>query len=124
MLRGDTLVIDYSVKTDALSIPTLESGGAFNLTGCKLWFTGKRNVVLADNLADFSLTSTPVSGIVIASVVGGLVRVTLPPTATRLLPDGPMIMLYDLQILDSLGRVTTLEIGELTVSPDITRSTS
>lgn len=126
VLRGDTQIIDYKVFADpvtGLPVPgTL--GQPFNLTGSKAWWTAKDNAVVQDDQAFFQRTSTPANGIVFTDAVQGKLRVTISPANTRGAPDQPTGYVYDLQIMTTGGAIVTLEMGTLTVTPDITRITT
>lgn len=115
MSRGDTLSFDLSL-TDPLT------GAPLLLTGAKIWFTAKNNYVDADNLAVIALDTALLGGVTILSATGGTMRVVIPPLATRSFPDGPTRVVYDVQIKNAAGAISTVESGEITVFPDVSRA--
>lgn len=118
MFRGDTLTIDL-VITDP------KTGSPLNLTGCKIWFTCKGNVALPDNQSTIALDTVLVSGngsVTITDAPRGLATVVVYPIATRALPDGPVVLQYDIQIKQGTGELSTIEFGTVTVFPDVTRA--
>ena len=114
MYRGDTLVLNIQVKD--------QYGAPKNITGGRLFFTMKYTVVDMDNMAIAALTSTPANGIVIVSAPGGTATVTMPPITTRSFADGPTTCVYDVQLIEQTGQVTTVEAGTVTVLPDVSRA--
>lgn len=114
MFRGDTLAWD-------LEIGNPSTGGPLNLTSTTIWFTAKHNYVDPDIRAAIKC-STDNDGVVITDVVRGKARVTIDPIKTRSFPDGPVKLVYDIQIKDAGGAVTTIEAGTITVWPDVSRA--
>lgn len=112
IVHGDTTVINGHATLN---------GGAVNLTGCSLWFTVKNAVTDTDAAAVFQLTS-PASGITIASGPAGRFQITIAPAYTSGLPYVVIPLVYDLQMKDVSGNVSTLISGALTVVPDVTRA--
>ncbi len=116
MWRGDTFSFDLDPIIDPkTNIPR-------NLTGCKLWFTAKGNVALNDNQASIALDTASLGGVTIVDPVRALVTVTVPPIATRALPDGPVVLVYDVQLMLTNGTILTVEAGSIIVFPDVTRA--
>lgn len=114
MFRGDSLSFD-------LALIDPRTGGPLDLTGAKIWFTAKNNYVDPDNQAVIAL-ATDTSGVLITDAPRGLARVDVPPLATRSFPDGIVQVVYDVQLKDATGFITTVESGTLKVYPDVSRS--
>jgi hypothetical protein len=97
-----------------------------NLTGAKVWFTAKRAWTDADSAAVIAL-STDLGGITITDASAGTARLTIPPAATASLttppPPSPLTLLYDIQVKEADGSITTVQQGHLLVRADITRAT-
>jgi hypothetical protein len=122
MVRGDTLTIDvHCEKPDPATGVLLP----INLTGAKVWFTAKR-FVTDDDLHAKVQVSTTGGGVVVVNAPGGVARVTVPAgsTAPPVLPDDPIDLAYDVQVLEASGALTTVQRGTLTVNPDITLALS
>lgn len=124
MNRGDTLVFDLQVLQP---IPGSDARVPANITGWSAWFTVKRFVQDPDSFAIAQITlttSTPAGGTIVFTVpVNGQLEITMPPIATRDLPDGGVSELaYDVQVKDLIGRVFTVDRGILFVDPDVTRA--
>lgn len=113
MYRGDTRELVILVN---------QNGQPVNLDGSKLWLTAKWYVSDPDNMAVIALTSETSGGIVFDPLVRGRAVATIQPISTRAFPDGPVTLQYDVQMKDVTGKVTTVERGTLTVTPDITRT--
>lgn len=111
--RGCTTEIEYGPIVDANGVPF-----DFSVPGMKAWFTVKRYLYQIDSQAAWQ--GTLVSGIVQES--RGMLVVTIPPEATANIPDGVDRLYYDLRMRDTANRVSTLEKGQLAVSPTATRS--
>lgn len=114
MDRGDTIVIAWTV-IDAQRSPI-----DFSNPSTKAWFTLKDYVIRADVQA---LWQGTLGAGIVQEVVGTIV-VTIPASSTANLPDGVVKLYYDLQVRDSLGRVSTIEKGLFQVDPDVTKSIS
>jgi hypothetical protein len=102
-----------------------------NLSGWYLWSTLKRQVPDPDSQAVAQVTSTPSStpagpngGIVLNAPAATYATVTYPPQATAPLEDAAVVLDYDVQAKDAAGNVYTVEIGDITVYPDVTRALS
>jgi len=97
-----------------------------NLTGAKIWFTAKRAYTDADNAAVISL-STTTTGITITDAPNGAATLVIPPSATSALvtppPPTPLTLVYDVQVKESDGTVTTVQWGKLNIRGDVTFST-
>ena len=117
MYRGDSYVFDVQVFGDDGCTPQ-------NIAGWSVWFTMKFYTADPDSRAVAQLTSALGGGIVITNPSIGQARVTVPPSATALFPDGDVTLVYDVQVRDLLGNIATVERGSITVIPDVTRAIS
>jgi hypothetical protein len=116
MFRGDSLVLYLAVQT--------QDGKAQDITGAKLWMTAKKAVGDADQAAVFQITTdAPPGAIVITNAQQGLVAISVPPSSTAALPAAATRLYYDVQVKLSNGTIQTIEAGQLTVNPDVTRAT-
>ena len=102
MYRGDTKVVQL----------TISGLGASGLTGFKFWFTAKNDyadadaaAVIAKVTADFTVVTNG------SDTVPGVVTVKLLPADTSGLPDYDSQLLYDAQVEDGSGNVTTVATG-------------
>lgn len=122
MQRGDDLVFDLTAKKPDPGTGVLL---AINLTGGKAYFTAKRSITGTDELAEIRLGSqAPLAGVTIQNAPGGILRVDVPPAATKGFQNDPVVLAYDVEVVEATGQVTTVMRGLLTVSPDVTRATS
>jgi hypothetical protein len=134
MRRGDTLFFLTQVYQDTLTnqlftVPITNppqcapsKAVPFNLTGAEVWFTAKNNVPDPDLAAIFELNNLTLGGVVLVTPTSGLISVTGQPLNTFYFADSTVTLDYDIQVKDSTGRVSTVEIGLYGVDPDITRS--
>jgi uncharacterized protein with beta-barrel porin domain len=109
--RGDTAswTITYAVD-----------GNEVNLTGAKLWMTGRRN---KGGAVVFQRTSTPAAGITINPdqvTYPGKAVVKLATASTSGLPSENVSLFYDIQVLTAAGDIDTIARGTLLVTPDST----
>src|SRR5438034_3432 len=111
--RGDTLVFTAAI---------LQSGAAFNLTGCTVRMTAKWGFADADGAAVFARTS-PSTGIYLGTPAAGIATVTLVPANTASLPAAIVILKWDLQVTDGSAHVYTVASGDLVVNPDVSVTT-
>lgn len=122
MYRGDTLEMSVQARrVDPRSGAILP----YNLTGAKVWITIKRAVDDGDTaaLAQVStVSSTPVGGSVTIDPApeSGWLDIVVPPAATLALPAVEQWLVYDVQLLDQLGRVKTILKGRIQILPDVT----
>jgi len=118
MFRGDSFVFDVQVLQDDGCSPQ-------NITGWTAWFTAKEHYAVPDATASIRLgTASPLTGIVITSPTEGKLEIVVPPQSTVNFPDTTMCLVYDVQVKDGAGRVFTVELGTLSVRPDVTRAIS
>jgi hypothetical protein len=129
MRRGDTLAFTLTV----LMNPTTGEYGAMwpgeqqpfnttpvNLTGWRVIFTAKYETPDWDNQSVAQLDNQTLGGVTAAGT-GGVVVVSMPPTATVGFADTTTTLVYDLQGIDASGNVHTFETGRLRVLADVTR---
>lgn len=130
--RGDS-------KTWAMTFTT-PGGSAYDLAGCSVRFTVKRSARHTDAQAvlrqywsegdesGISLTD-PATGLA-SSLAAGILYRTIPAeeSAAAFQPnyanDDDLVYVYDVQLTDADGDVTTVETGTLTVSLDVTQATT
>jgi len=109
MTRGDN--VGFSGNA------TLE-GEPYDLAGCLLYFTAKRQYTDADSAAIFQKSVG--SGITITNPTQGLFTVAIAPLDTAALSKVKTILVWDLQLQDGSGKIYTLAQGNLVVNPDVT----
>jgi hypothetical protein len=131
LLRGDTLVfIDSVVRDQVTGVLTAVPAGQqpppgsvpVDIAGYTITFTAKYEFPDSDNRAVSQLDNLTLGGVVILTANPGKFSVTMPASATRGFADSPIVLLYDVQAQDPAGRVSTIDLGTITVSPDVTRS--
>jgi hypothetical protein len=127
MVRGDTFVFDVQVLRVPPGSPPRTPPVPVNITGWFMWWTLKYHFADTDQQAVGQSTSTPTStpaggGIVFTLATAGKAEITMGPLATRVFPDGPVRLVYDVQVKDPSGNPFTVERGILIVSPDVTRA--
>ena len=110
MWRGDTEVFDAAITV---------GGVAVNITGCSLKFTAKQSLSDADADAVFQLI-TPIE-ITITNGPGGLCTINVAGLDTSALLV-PTLCYCDLQLVDTLGNVSTTATGTLFIKIDVTRT--
>lgn len=110
MWRGDTEVFDAAITV---------AGAAVDITGCSLKFTAKRSLSDTDADAVFQLV-TPVE-IAITNGPGGLCQINVASADTSGLLV-PTLCYCDLQLVDTLGNVSTTATGTLLIKVDVTRT--
>ena len=116
MFRGDSFVFDVQVLQGDGCSPQ-------NITGWDAWFTAKEHYAVPDSQAPIRLgTLPPLVGITFTSPTEGKMEIVVPPFATVNFPDTPLCLFYDVQVRDGAGRIFTVELGTLTVRPDVTRA--
>ncbi len=112
MTRGDTKEFEFTVT---------KAGVAVNLTGALAWFTAKTS--LTDLDLNAKIAKSVGFGITITDAPAGKAVVKILPIDTSSLPDKSTLV-WDFQVKDALGNVTTAASGFLAVSPDVTRAIS
>lgn len=116
MTRGDTKQLSVTIMTGATPQ---------DLTGGKLFFTAKLNVIDADpGVFQLAWQDGGISaGITVISPPSGIANVYIAPAATNTLADYDVELVWDLEFVSPAGDVFTVARGTLLVSPDVTRST-
>jgi hypothetical protein len=110
MWRGDTQVIAAAITV---------AGIAANITGCSLRFTAKRSLQDTDANAVFQL-NTPAE-ILITNGPAGLCEINIASADTA--SENQAIRCYcDLQLVDTLGNVSTTATGTLLIKMDVTET--
>lgn len=109
MTRGDNRTIEVAVTSD---------GAAVNLTGASLTFTARMDYSAPVLVTKSSATA---SEITVTNAAGGLAEVYLIPADTSALPHATVYPVYDVQLTQAAGTVTTVVRGKITVNPDVTR---
>lgn len=123
MFRGDTLVFLVQVLKPAPgSVGDCPALVPVDLTGYTVRFTAKYYLPDNDRQAVVQLTNAIGGGIVVTSALAGMATLTVPPSATRFFPDGIVRIVYDVQVVDAGGIVSTVEIGIIQVIPNVTRT--
>jgi hypothetical protein len=129
--RGDSLFfLDSAWKDltteDIFTVPAGQqpppNSAPVDLTGAKIWFTVKNAVNDPDRAAVVSLF-TPSSGVAVLIAAQGTFSVTGDPNTFAAYGDMPVDFVFDLQLKEASGRITTIETGTLVVTPDVTRAT-
>lgn len=114
LVRGDSYEMTFEVKD--------RNEVVINMTGYTVWMTAKNYISDVDLSAVFQKTLS--SGITLTNATLGQVRVVLSPTDTSSLGDVTSYLHYDIQMKNGSGQIFTIIKGVITVTPDITRSTS
>ena len=117
MYRGDTFQAPVVIVDARTQQP-------IDVTGWTVWFTSKFAYQNPDLQAAFRADNIPggAGGVTFVDAGLGQVLVVAPPLATYGYGDGPTDLLYDVQVEDAGGVITTVEVGTLTVHPDVTRA--
>jgi hypothetical protein len=117
--RGDTLEFAIQVfQTDGIT--------PFNLTGAEVFSTIKKALSDIDAAAvsriDSVGGSVPVGGVItIDDATNGKATIRHAASATSALTAAQVELFYDVQVVDSIGRVFTVDSGIITVSADVTQ---
>lgn len=111
MTRGDTLIFDVTIT---------RSGTPVDITNAAVWCTAKRRTADADSGAVFQLREG--SGITKTNPTQGVARCTVAPSDTSSLAS-ETVLVYDVQIRESNGVVSTVVQANIFVGEDVTRAT-
>ena len=114
MFRGDTQILDLTVTQDGVPV---------NIAGSTIWMTAKLSVDDLDIQAIFQV-KTP-TDIVIVNPAAGTAKITVPASATEsmVIEKGTVVSLvYDIQVKTSTDVISTVDVGTITIRPDITRA--
>lgn len=119
MYRGDTLAFVVQVLDPTYGTPV-------DITGWEFWFSVKYSVADPDAYAVFADNSASMTGnvTIVSPPVQGKVSVRMPADKTRQFPDTRALLAYDVQGKDPAGDVRTIELGTVSVFPDVTRATT
>lgn len=113
MFRGDTRILEATVVDSA--------GATVDISGADLRWTAKRK--LGDLDADAVIIKTSVDGIdLVGGGTTGELTITLDPEDTDDLLK-TTTLLWDLQVTDGIGQVTTVDNGRLRIESDVSRTT-
>jgi hypothetical protein len=113
MTRGDSKTI-ITPLADA-------AGDPIDLTDCTVWFTAKAAYTDTDEAATFQKSTA--DGITVIDEDTGVIQVDIEPEDTEDLDGVRTRLLYDIQVKDGDGKVSTAQSGKLVVYPDVTIST-
>jgi hypothetical protein len=115
IVRGDT---------KKWTITIARNGVAVDLTGAYIWFTAKNSVKDEDDKSLIALVSKVPNmqgSIVVSSPATlGIATMTINPAATDFITP-PVNLQYDVQLEEADGTLTTVAVGYLQVTPDVTR---
>lgn len=115
IVRGDT---------KKWTITIARNGVAVDLTGAYLWFTAKNSVSDTDDQALVALVSAVpnMQGSIVISTPAslGTAIMTFNPAATDFITP-PVNLQYDVQLEEADGTLTTVAVGYIQVTPDVTR---
>jgi len=106
MVRGDT---------PTFAVVVTRGDTVVDITDATFKFTARR--AYGDDAAVFTRTS--VAGITITDATAGKCKVVLQSADTTGLPAATTVLVYDLQITEDDGTVSTVAQGKLTVTPDV-----
>lgn len=112
--RGDDEIYELTLRQ--------ANGQPLNLTGAGLWFTVKRSHQETD--AQAVVRKTIGQGITVVDAAAGRADVRLLPADTAALPGQRLTLVWDCQVKDAAGLVSTADSGQLVVEPDVTQATS
>lgn len=111
-IRGDDETYELTIKD--------RNNVAIDLTGCSLWFTVKRDESETD--AQAIAQKTIGAGITVVNAGTGRADVRLAAADTASLSGKRAKLVWDCQIKDATGVVSTVDSGVLLVEADVTRS--
>ncbi len=112
--RGDTIRLLVEVE---------RSGSPLNVTGRDFWFTAKRRLSDPDvnAVAQKTLIAGAANGVEVLNGPAGQLLVTLDPSDTEGLTRA-MTLVWDVQMREPDGVLTTVAAGTLLVQLDVTRA--
>lgn len=105
LTRGDSLPLAVKV--------TNTDGSVRDITGATITVTVKHGYGDLDSAAVFQSTGSPTNPTQGQSVA------TIPGSATELLAPNLSVLVYDVEVTESNGAVTTIQTGKLTVTADV-----
>jgi len=86
------------------------------LTGCTLTFTART----AYNAETVVFTKVIDEGIEVEDESGGIIVISLEAVDTESLSNRPTKLVFDLEVIDTLGGIETVAKGELWIEPEVT----
>jgi hypothetical protein len=137
LTRGDTFNFQAPVYAAnfALGVNSPYTAGPFppypgpgntpleNLTGWSGYCTLKYDTQVPDQAAIYQATSGVVGGVSFPTpATQGVVQVVIPGSATALLADGTVTILYDIKLIDPTGNEWTVESGCIQLFANVTRA--
>lgn len=105
-----------------LSVTVTRGGVAIDLTNAKAWMTAKREVTDSDGQAVFQ--KTELDGIVISAPTTGVMVITVVEADTSGVDKEGERLVYDVQVKEASGRISTPLRGVLDVLPGTTDATA
>lgn len=117
MIRGDDEAWDITLTDSGTGLPI----DLTIMTGIKIWFTVKAQ--FTDTTYLLQKTSDLGGGITVVNPTGGIVRVAIASEDTKKFIT-PVTFKYDIQFRSTIGKITTLVIGNLTINSDLTLETT
>jgi len=123
-IETQTPTINWSIVRgdgEVYTIPVTQAGVPVDLTGATLWYTAKRLLTDADSAAVIRKgTLSPLIGITITNPAGGIAAIALLGTDTDGLADTKLY--HDAQYQLAGEQPHTLFVGQLKITPDVTRT--
>jgi hypothetical protein len=119
MVRGDSKSFNVFVTREN---PTTGVDEVVNLTGAKAWFTAKATSVDTDSDAVFKKNSVDNPTKVIITAITGVIRINIDPGDTEGYPYRWLV--YDCQVKEADGTLTTVQRGKLELLTRATISTT
>ena len=119
MTKGDSKSFNVYVTREN---PVTGVDEVVDLTGAKAWFTAKATHQDADTSAIFKKNSVDNPTKVIITALTGVIRINIDPADTESYPYRWLV--YDIQIKEASGIVTTVQRGKLELLTESTISTT
>jgi len=127
--KGDTIPLEIAMNRSTpgelphsapITAPVDLSGSV------KIWFTAKRSFADADDDAVIRLgtVNTGLAGVTVTDALDGRARVVIPSEATDALEAGTVFLVYDVQLLELDGTLTTVDSGRLAIVDQVTAATT
>lgn len=115
--RGDTLLLPMWVARD-------QRGIVLDLTEADIWFTAKSSLEDTDaEVPTIQCTSDSGQIMVVDPPIMGMYQVTIQPSQTRALKDDTVFS-FDVQVITTIPRTTTVRVGTMIIVRDVTRAGS
>lgn len=107
--------------TNTFQVTAIRANQVVNLTGAKMWFTVKEHIWDQDDDAVLALNSVDDASQIVSSLpTSGQFQIQLTPADTDTLDR--YAYLYDVQVKEADGTVTTVQKGKLYLNKDVTRN--